>query len=230
MTPGWWRDHPYERRAVAKDIEEFPGWPTLMELAEACESKLEKSFIATLFLTGSRVSEALQLRGSNFEVIEEDGLIICRGAPLLKRYKKVEELPDGSWITESQDVTRRPFPLIVQEPLVPYLQERLKEAGEGLMFPSPRRPGKPLSRAWGYKLCSRLQDKTGVECWPHAFRSWRASQLVDDYSFEVLDLLDFFGWVKHDQAVGYARRGWRGLAARMRPVQYLPRAPPREVA
>ena len=222
---GWWVKHNYERRSVFRDIEEFCGWPTLMQLVEACETPLERAFIATLFLTGSRVSEALQLEGRHFEGVPEEGLIIVRGAPLLKRFKKISEDPDGSWETEAVEAYRRPFPILTAEPLAPYLMERLGQTRGGYLFPSPRRPGKPLSRFWAYKLAGRLQEATGVECWPHAFRSWRASQLVSDYDFEVLDLLDFFGWVKHDQAVGYARRGWRGLASRMRPVRYLPQAP-----
>ena len=196
---------------------------------ESCETELEKSFIATLFLSGGRVSEVLQLQAHHFDIVEEEGLVIVRGAPLLKRYKKVEERPDGSWETLPVDATRRPFPIVVQEPLAPYLLDRLNQVRSGYLFPSPRRPGRPLSRAWAFKLARRLEDASGTPCWPHAFRSWRASQLVSDYGFEVLDLLDFFGWAKHDQAVTYARRGWRGLAARMRPVQYLPQAPSREV-
>ena len=221
MTRGWWRDHPYERRSVVKHVEEFVGWGVLQEFVDACESDLEKAFIATLFLSGSRVSEALQLQAHHFDVVEEEGLVIVRGAPLLKRYKKVEKRPDGTWITESQDVTRRPFPLIAQEPLMPYLLDRLKQVRSGYLFPSPRRPGRPLSRAWAFKLARRMEDASNIPCWPHAFRSWRASQLVSDYGFEVLDLLDFFGWAKHDQAVTYARRGWRGLAGKMRPVRYV---------
>jgi len=228
MTRGWWATHDYKRRGVARDIEEFPGWPTLLELTEACETRLERAFIATLFLTGSRVSEALQLRGTNFEPLEEEGLIICRNAPLLKRYRKLGVNPDGGWVTEAVETYRRPFPILLAEPLTPYLLERLMEAGAGLLFPSPRRPRKPYSRAWAYKLAGRLQDRTGVECWPHSFRAWRASQLVQDYGFEVLDLLDYFGWAKHDQAVTYARRGWRGLAGKMRAVQYLPQGVQRE--
>jgi len=197
---------------------------------ESCETELEKSFIATLFLSGGRVSEVLQLQAHHFDIVEEEGLVIVRGAPLLKRYKKVEKRPDGTWITESQDVTRRPFPLIAQEPLMPYLLDRLKQVRSGYLFPSPRRPGRPLSRAWAFKLARRMEDASNIPCWPHAFRSWRASQLVSDYSFELLDLIDFFTWEKMDTALGYTRRGPWGLAKKMRPLpQYLPQTPSREV-
>jgi len=227
---GWWRWHDYSRRAVSKDVEEFPGWGVLMELVDACETPLEKSFIATLFLTGSRVSEALQLQAHHFDVAEEEGLIICRNVPLLKRYKKRGVTLDGGWVTEPLETYRRPFPILLAEPLTLILVAWLEKVRSGYLFPSPRRPGKPLTRAWAYKLSGRLQDRTGVPCWPHAFRSWRASQLVQDYGFELLDLIDFFTWEKLDTALGYTRRGPWGLAKKMRPLpQYLPQAPSREV-
>jgi len=33
---------------------------------------------------------------------------------------------------------------------------------------------------------------------PDWFRSQRSSQLVQDYGFEIIDLVDFFGWRKSD--------------------------------
>ena len=103
MTRGWWADHLYTRRSVSRDIEEFPGWPALLRLVEACESDLERAFIATLFSCGSRVSEALRLRDHSFEAVPEEGLVIVRGAPLLKRYRKLGELPGGGWETAPVD-------------------------------------------------------------------------------------------------------------------------------
>lgn len=212
---GWWGTHDYSRRAVSRDVEEFCGWGTLLRIVAACETPLEKAFISTLFSTGSRVSECLHLESHHFEEIPEEGLIIVRGAPLLKRYKKIEELPGGGWETEGVEATRRPFPLILQEPLTPIVADWVKEA-HGYLFPSFRRPGKPLSRAWAYKRIIALGDRCGVPTWPHWYRSQRASQLVADYSFELLDLLDFFSWDKIDTALTYTRRGPWGLAKKMR--------------
>ena len=215
---GWWATHDYERRAVVRDIEEFPGWGALTQLVEACETPLERGFIAALFETGGRVSEVLQLEAHHFEIDREAGVVVVRNMPRLKVFKKVGELTDGRWETESIDAVRRPFPILLAEPISPILVAWLEQAGSGYLFPSPRRPGKPLSRAWAYKLSGRLQDETGVECWPHAFRSWRASQLVADYNLQILDLVDFFSWDKADMALHYSRRGWAGLLDRMRPL------------
>jgi len=223
MQTGWWATHPYERRSVDADVEEFAGWPTLLRLVEAAEKPRDRAFLATLFETGGRVSETLALRRDNFDVITEEGVIVVKGMPLLKRFRKLSEYTDEDgvtrWETETLEATRRPFPILMAEPLAPIVVEWV-EASEGLLFPSPRRPG-PLSRFWAYKLIKKISEETGVPCWPHWFRSQRASQLVADYGFEVIDLVDYFSWRKSDIALTYARRGWRGLASKMRPVKYV---------
>ena len=92
-------------------------------------------------------------------------------------------------------------------------------AARGLLFPSPRRG--PLSRFWAYKVIGRVGEEAGLDVWPHWFRAQRASPLVADYGFEILGLIDFFGWTKHDMALTYARKGGRGLASKMRPTRYI---------
>ncbi|MFH2109956.1 MAG: site-specific integrase [Candidatus Bathyarchaeota archaeon] len=222
MTPprtrGWWRDHDYTRRSVLRDIEGFIGWGALTDLVESAESELEKAFLSTAFLTGGRVSEVLGLTRDMFDVDREGGVAVVRNMPRLKVFKKIGELPDGSWETESLDAVRRPFPLIIQEPLMPYLLGWLERAGSGYLFPSPRRLGRPLSRAWGYKTVVRVGERAGLDIWPHWLRSQRASQLAADYNLQVLDLVDYFTWQKADMALHYSRRGWAGLLARMRPL------------
>jgi len=217
MTRGWWRDHTYERRSVLRDVEGFVGWGTLMGLVESAGSELEKAFLCTAFLTGGRVSEVLSLTGDMFDVDREEGVVVVRGMPLLKKYKKIGEHPGGGWETVPVDAVRRPFPVLLCEPLAPIMVEWVKRANH-LLFPSPRRLGRPLSRAWGYKVVTRAGERAGLSVWPHWFRSQRASQLAADYNFQVLDLVDYFSWDKMDMAVHYSRRGWAGLLARMRPL------------
>ncbi len=152
-----------------------------------------------------------------FSVEEEPGVLVVRDMPLSKRYLKLGVKPGGGWETVSVEAVRRPFPILLCEPPASILRNWV-ERHTGLLFKSPRSVGRPLSRAWAYKLTQRLEEVTGVGCWPHAFRGWRASQLVSDYGFQVLDLVDFFSWRKVDMAVHYSRRGWVGLLGRMRPL------------
>jgi hypothetical protein len=45
---------------------------------------------------------------------------------------------------------------------------------------------------------------------------------VLDYGYEVVDLIDYFTWEKYDTALRYAKKGWRGLAAKMQgPITYV---------
>jgi hypothetical protein len=43
--------------------------------------------------------------------------------------------------------------------------------------------------------------------------------LVSDYGYEAVDLIDYFSWEKYETALHYAKKGWRGLAAKMLPAK-----------
>ena len=82
--------------------------------------------------------------------------------PLLKRYKKLSEKinDDGSkgWNTQPLTKTRKPFPIIIREPLTPIFLEYI-EKKEGLLFPSPYLLGLPLPRSWAYKLIRAIDER-----------------------------------------------------------------------
>jgi len=245
MKHGYWSFNVYHRLNVKDYVEDFCGWKALKELTSYGGSERNQAFISTLFLTGGRVSEVLALTSQNFEVRQPQGIIIVRGMKLLKRYKKLSETVDSEgrkhWITKSLSKTRKSFPILIREPLTPILLEWL-EQNESLLFPSPYKLRKPLSRSWAYKLIRRLdkripeslREQLGlnqpfivegkkisdtIHLWLHYFRSERASQLVSDYGYEVIDLVDFFSWEKPETALRYAKKGWRGLAAKMLTTQ-----------
>ena len=224
MKMGYWATHEYSRHSVADDVEEFCGWQRLIEIVSRGGSQRNNSFLATLFLSGGRVSEVLQLSDDMFDHRPEENVVIVRGMTMLKRFRKIDEKVDEDgklrWVTEPIISYRRPFPILLQEPLTPIML-RWVESSNGLLFPSPYRDG-PLSRSWAYKLVRRVGEDLGMEhLRPHWFRSQRACQLVSDYGFEVLDLVDFFRWRKSDTALTYARRGWRGLVSKMKPIRYV---------
>ena len=238
-----WKTHKLYRQNVEFLVEEFCSWKSLLALLDHVYSERDKAFIATLFLTGGRISEVLQLRKENFEVRKEEGVILVRNMPLLKRYRKLgtKIYEDGhkGWETEKLNMTRKTFPIKIGEPLVPILIDWLNKS-EGLLFPSSdkRRKGKPLTRFWAYNTIIRL-DRTLPETlkidlglnkpfiknnvkvsdrlhlWLHYFRSQRASQLVTDYGFEILDLINYFSWESFETAGHYAHKGWRGLSSKM---------------
>jgi hypothetical protein len=238
---GFWASNKYYRLNVG-DIEEFCGWRNLDELIQSAGSLRNKAFLTTLFLTGGRVKEVLSLKTENFMVRQTEGVVIVRDMMLEKRYKKVKEILDETgkrrWITEKISAKRKLFPIIIAEPLSPILIEWLGQTKEWL-FPSPYKDSAPLSRFWAYKLVRRLdlripeelrislglnkpfmvndvQVKARIHLWLHWFRSQRASQLVRDYGFEIIDLLKYFSWEKYETALHYAQKGWKDLAAKMK--------------
>jgi len=242
---GYWSHHDYHRLNVKDFVEEFCTWKPLKELISYASLGRDQAFVSVLFLTGGRVSEVLALKRENFEVRQAEGLAIVRNMKLLKRYKKLSEILDAEgnkrWITELVEAKRKPFPIMLREPLTPFLIEWLGQT-EGLLFRSPYKLGFPLSRFWAYNLVrqidkeipltlrrdlglnkpfikdgKRISDR--LHLWLHWFRSQRASQLVSDYGYEVIDLIDFFSWERYDTALTYARKGWRGLASKMQIAQ-----------
>lgn len=241
LRVGYWRLHPYHRLSVRDHVEEWVGWQSLMRLVNLLPESWvkERAFIATLFETGGRVSEVLMLKASNFEIRESEGLVIIRNMPLLKRYRKIAEkqFDNGrrGWITVRVQKARKPFPILMKEPLAEILVSYVRSlpGAESLLFPSPRKPGQPLSRFWAYKLVRILdsmapdtlkanlglirdeaaQDR--LHLWLHWFRAQRACQLVSDYGFELHDLIDWFSWEHLKTALTYSRKGWKGLAVKM---------------
>jgi integrase len=241
---GYWATHPYIRLNVKDYSEEWVGYQPLLELIELAGTPREQAFLSALFLTGGRVSEVLALRKNNFEIRKRERVIVVRNMPLLKRYRKIEETRDEQgkpkWVTEKLQKTRKPFPISLREPLVPYLLGWLEAIPEedGLLFPSPYRVGKPLSRFWAYYTIRRLDEavspelrrklgldkpfvvdgkvvKDKLHLWLHFFRSQRACCLVSEYGFQLHDLIDWFSWEHIQTAMDYAKKGWRGLAEKM---------------
>ena len=248
LAKGYWASHPYYRLNVKDFSEEWIGYRPLLKLVELAGKPREQAFLSALFLTGGRVSEVLGLRRSNFEIRRDENLIIVRSMPLLKRYRKIEEKTYTDfkghyirkWVTVRVEARRKPFPILLAEPLTPFLLGWIESIPEedGLLFPSPYREGKPLSRFWAYRTIRRLDEsispelrqklgldkplvveglkvKDRLHLWLHWFRSQRACCLVSEYGFQLHDLIDWFSWENVETALNYAKKGWRGLAEKM---------------
>ena len=236
----------YARLSVRDYIEEFCGWNNLKAIIDYAGTEREQAFFSALFETGGRVSEVLALTKQNFILNEPKGVIIVRDMPLMKRYRKIKEIENPEetgrkWITEKIHKKRKQFPILLKEPLTPILLKWLEKTSD-LLFPSPYRAGLPLTRFWAYYQIRKIDRKlpedvraalglnkpfiyreyyisSRLHLWLHWFRSQRASQLVHDYGFEIMDLLNFFEWERYETALHYAKKGWRDLANKMQDVQ-----------
>jgi hypothetical protein len=249
---GYWATHPYVRLNVKDFSEEWVGYKPLLKLVDLAEKPREKAFLSCLFLTGGRVSEVLNLRKNNFEIRPSENLIIVRGMRLLKRYRKIKELNFTNirgetirkWVTQKIEKTRKPFPILLSEPLIPFLLNWIESIPEenAYLFPSPYRENRPLSRFWAYRQIRELDKKVNPELreklglskplivngklvsdklhlWLHWFRSQRACCLVSEFNFQLHELLDYFDWQSVEVATRYGKRGWRGLAQKMLETQ-----------
>jgi len=228
-------------RASVKTVLRFVGWGTLMDLVRECENtpykvspvwptdhpgvkeyrehliQRDQALIAALFLTGGRVNEVVSLRKNNFNFQEDPDAIIVTDMPKEKSFRKLGEYVENGkkrWITEKVDATRRDFPILKNEALVPYLTSWLNQTEDYLFF-SPQRNRNHLTRIRAYQIVKNISNRVGEEIWPHWFRSQRASQLASEYGFELHALIDFFDWKDVETALTYSRLGAKKLTAMM---------------
>lgn len=192
--------------SVDQDVKEFCGWKKLMEIINRAKQRRDQALIATIFLTGGRISEVLLLTKGIFDLSNRD-VIIVKSMRILKRYEKIgERVVNGKkkWITRLKK-DYRTFPIVRKEPPVPILEdwlERIKRKDQVLFT---------ISRVQAFLIIRGL----GKELYPHWFRAQRACQLAFQYGFDLHDLMDFFAWKDIKIALHYSKLGWKGLAKKM---------------
>ncbi len=198
--PGYWADHPYAdaslnhpyKRHSVGEVDEFVGWGKLKEVCEAGQSMRNRALPAALFETGTRISEAIQLKRGHFDL--EDGTWVrCSNVPMVK-----------------QKVTKpfRTFSFLKAEPLWPYLNEYV----ESPMFAlKPNLLLFPIGRNMAWKIVTELGKKVGVTIWNHWFRSQRASQMGAEYNMTENDMMEWFKVKDRNWARRYCKKGDWGL-------------------
>ena len=217
-------------------VLEFCGWEPIEELIKYAKTPRNELYLTCLIKTGGRAGEVLNLLAENFKEKKRNKALFVERMKLEKRWKK---MPDGT--RQHIEAIRKPFPILLAEPLTDLLIEQLRNAGEGPLFVSPYKAHKPLTVSWGYKSIRRINDEipktlfnslglntpfydsvTGeklsetIHLWQHWFRSERASQLRSEYDFSEADLMEFFGWLDYKTALHYSKMGASNLAKKMR--------------
>lgn len=225
-------------RWTAAEVKEFCGWDFLQRMVESAGLPRTKLLIAAGFLTGGRISETLQLSQKHFDFQMDSLMVVVRTMPVVKRYKKVgtrekwkcdghckmrwgthqvprAPTPDelnghrivaySGWETRPE-TSYRTFPFPKNELLVPVLQD-LMNGGDDRLF--------DVGYAAAYKDMTDLGRELGVWIPTHWFRAQRASQLALEYGFSEHELAEWFLWRDYQTAWIYARKGYRGLAAKM---------------
>lgn len=239
----------YHRLNVYDYIMEFCGWEPLEELTKFTKTNTQNRYILNLIKTGGRAGEVLGLQKENFAIVKRQKIILCSNMQLEKRYKvKCDPLtkkpilrPNGKRETIQLNAIRKPFPILLEEPLSKELLEANNQVEQGQLFTSPYKQHKPLTVSWGYKFIRNLNDcipktlfnqlglnqpfrdkLTGntisdtIHLWQHWARAQRASQLRSEYGFTEADLMEYFGWLDYNTALHYSRLGASNLAKKMR--------------
>lgn len=179
-------------------IATFCGWDRLTKF-ENDAPPVVRDLGAGLFSTGARITEALRVSPSNFRYVEKDGREFYEGTlPCLKK---------GADAAPLKRIRIVPMPL--DEPTTKtfsrFVDKRRENYGDAPLY--------PYSRVWYWSLIQRFDP----EWWPHRFRTERASQLVTEYGYGVVELVKFFNWNSTAVALGYARLDTTDLALKMRP-------------
>ena len=159
---------------------------------------------------------------SCFDFKTHEEVVVMRMMPLKKRWTKDEKT--GALITLKDF---RTFPIRRDEPLTRYLEEWVSGCSIDPPFGVSRNTAFLKVRGIGERLGREpipntlKKDKTrplySSELAPHILRVERASQLAEDYGFDVFSLNQFFGWKpkRASMAEKYASMGWKGLARAM---------------
>jgi len=224
-------------RWKAEEVKEFCGWDFLMRMVEQADSPRLKLLIAAGFSTGARINETLKLEAKHFDFNLDPNMVVVRAMPVIKRYEKIGQttkwkcighckmrwgsaqrqrepteiersrhniLEYQGWVTRPKEAYRT-FPFPKTEPLVKTLQELLPANGK--LF--------SVGYSTAYNELTNLGQSMGTWIPTHWFRAQRASQLAFEYGFSEHELIEWFLWRDYMTAFNYARKGYKGLAAKM---------------
>lgn len=225
-------------RWSASEVVEFCGWDFLQRMLDLARLTRTRRLIAAGFLTGGRIAETLVLEDPHFDFDMDPNMVVVRAMPVVKRHEKVgekrkwkctghckmrwgtrqrprEPRPDEferhtiseymGWETKLKKAYRT-FPFPKAEPLVPVLRDLLQGI-DGPLF------GFKYDTAYNELIA--IGKELGTWIPTHWFRAQRASQLALEYGFEEHDLVEWFLWRDYMTAIHYARKGYKGLAAKM---------------
>lgn len=164
----------------------------------------------------------IETGASCFDFHTHPDVVVMRMMPLKKRWMRDEDTGEAIRLKDF-----RTFPIRRDEPLTRHVEEWVSGCSIDPPFGVSRNTAFLMIRGIGSRLGREpipntlRKDKTrplySSELAPHIFRVERASQLAEDYGFDVFSLNQFFGWKpkRTSMAEKYAGMGWRGLARAM---------------
>ncbi len=229
------------RRELARIRRDIRGWIGWDFIEECTKRSKDPALIMTIFLTGGRATEVLELTRGHFA--DMGPYYEVRGMPVFKKYDVIEVYEDeeGNEWWETELVTEyRTFPILKSEPLAEPLWESIKDR-EGKLFEFRTLPSvtwendRPITVEGGlwadqywqlYKTVAEIDvpesplapmDDTGNQknIYPHWLRGMRAAQMRVEYALTADDLMEFFKWEDPEMALYYTSLTSRELADKM---------------
>ena len=196
------RHTPRPKRKVESNENRFPGWTRLGYLYNKCPSPVHQNILATLFLSGARVSEAILIKPEqvawNDEAIYFYDLAVLKSRRTNTRISMIPRDPANPFIVS--------FISYVESCPTEYLlPAHAKLSGEVIQ-------DKHTTRQTVYRKVREIDDSL----FPHLLRGWCAGMLVEEYDLDVFDLQAWFKWVSTSSPSFYARTREEGLRKKLR--------------
>lgn len=187
----WNMSWKHNRRSII-DVPPWIGNDNLLSYYHKCPTDLHRNLFATLFETGGRVSEVVELRPEQFNW--NDNAIVIGGMVVLKYRRRMRR---DVYIKRDEE-----------NPLAEDLVSFVEGCGTDYLFPRTAPltgevivPNMPTSRTRLYLKVREISD----DLWCHWFRSQRASFLVYVRGLDAFQLKDWFNWKSMDSAGHYVK-------------------------
>ena len=190
---------------AVKPVPEAMTMSQLAELGERYDNPQDRALFYFCYLTGARISEALDVTPGDIEKHRNEKLGEYLTVRLLTRKNRRAKIRDV------------PVPMQqLEKTMVSYVNKWVS-VSEGSIF-----PGLSRTNAWNrlsrIKITVRaihgkeiIQDlNKGVN--PHYLRHCRLTHLVQHYGFNELQLMRFAGWTNTRPAIVYVHLNWMDLA------------------
>jgi integrase len=182
----WWDDHKYIKRSVENNFDSWCGIDRLLSIINRL-GETTKSLFCVTYETGGRAMEVLSLRPEQFKVDKKQGIVTVQRMMVEK-------------LRKSKDKTRT-FPILLSSPLIEPILDVVNNTKIG-------EPLFPYGYAWMYKRIRNIEKEEGDThgpWWCHRIRAEKASSLVVEHNFGVIELMDYFGWKRVDTPRFYAK-------------------------
>lgn len=194
-----------------KPVPEAMSMSEILKLGERYEAPQDRALLYFCYLTGCRITEALEARVEDIQ---------------RTRHVRLGEMATVKLITlKNRRVPFRIVPVLmkeIEEPMVSYIYSYIEvegRSGKEKIFAWLQR-----TNAWNRmskrKIMVRAIDKSRKQIIPefvkkvnpHYLRHCRLTHLVQHYSFNEIQLMRFAGWTNTKPAIVYVHLDWMDLA------------------